>query len=82
MESARDFVTRVIELPASMQHRKNDHGCIHGLALVLHRTGWNTAAVVLYGDRTIRMKRHLEGVAVAGQGFVDRVVDDLEDHLV
>ena len=42
----------------------------------------NTAAVIRYGDRLIGVDGHGDRVTVACQGFVDRVVDDLEYHVV
>ncbi len=42
----------------------------------------NSTTVVTNRDGLVRMNRHEDLVAVAGEGLVDRVVDDLEDHVV
>jgi len=42
----------------------------------------DTAAVVGDRDRLVRMNRDRDTRAIAGQGLVDRVVDDLENHVV
>ena len=47
-----------------------------GLWLDVHR---DAAPVVAYLDRPVRVQHHLDPVAVAGQGLVDRVVDDLPE---
>jgi hypothetical protein len=42
----------------------------------------NAAAVVRNGYRLIGMNRHSNHAAVPGQGFVNRIIDDLENHVV
>ncbi|KAG0926179.1 hypothetical protein G6F31_018478 [Rhizopus arrhizus] len=44
--------------------------------------GRDTATVIGHRDRAIGVDRHCHVVGVAGQRFVDRVVDDLEHHVV
>jgi len=44
-------------------------------------TGY-AAAVVLDGERAVRMDLDLDVLAVTGEGFVDRIVDDLVDAVV
>ncbi len=44
--------------------------------------GRDAAAVVAHGDRAVGVEDHLDPVAIAGQRLVDRVVDDLEHHVV
>jgi hypothetical protein len=54
-----------------------------GLVLVVHlHAGGDAAAVVDDGDRVVGVDGDDDVVAVAGQGLVDRVVDDLEDEVV
>ena len=80
VQAAGDLVGAVVELPARMQHGHDDFG--RGTPLFgvdIHR---DAAAVVGDGDRFIGMDGDDDAVAVAGQGLVDRVVDDLEDHVV
>ena len=40
----------------------------------------NAAAVVAHGDRTIDMDGHFDFVAIAGQMFVDRVIENFENQ--
>ena len=49
------------------------------LGVDIHR---DAAAVVGDGDRVVGVDGDDDAVAVAGQRLVDRVVDDLEDHVV
>ena len=42
----------------------------------------NTAAVIADRDRPIAIHRHLDTVTDAGQGFVDRIIDDFINHMV
>src|SRR5215471_7163089 len=44
--------------------------------------GRNAAAVVSYRARPIRIERDDNFLGVAGEGLVDRVVDNLIDHVV
>ena len=74
------LVGAVIELPARMQHRHDDFGRRASLlGMDIHR---DAASVVRHGHRFIGMDGDHDAVAVAGQGLVDRVVDDLEHHVV
>src|SRR5262249_46328887 len=42
----------------------------------------DAAAVVAHGDRAVMVEHHVDLAAVAGERLVDRVVDDLVDHVV
>ncbi len=42
----------------------------------------NTAAVVRHRDRSICVQHHIDLVAVAGEGLINRVVHDLIDEVV
>ena len=42
----------------------------------------DSAAIVDNTDRTVSVDRHRNLVGMTSQGFVDRVVDDLEDHVM
>ncbi len=46
------------------------------------RAGWDAATVVDDGDRVVDVDEHFHGVAMASQGLVDRVVDDLIDQVM
>src|SRR5487761_1614708 len=43
---------------------------------------WYAAAVVGYSAGTVGIKGHADGVAEAGKRLIDRVVDDLVDHVM
>ena len=74
------LVGAVIELPARVQHRHDDFGGRAPLlGMDIHR---NAASVIRDGHRFIGMDGDHDAVAVAGQGLVDRVVDDLKHHVV
>ena len=51
-------------------------------ALLLVHVGRNSAAVIDNGYGIIHVDRDLDRVAIAGQGLVDRVVDDLVNQVV
>ena len=42
----------------------------------------DAAAIVRDGDGFVRMNGHDHAVAIAGEGFVDRVIHHLEHHVV
>ena len=69
-----------VELSAGMQHGEDD---LDGRLLLLgvHADG-HSSAVVGHPDRAVGEQGHLDPVAVAGQGLVDGVVDDLPHQVV
>ena len=80
VQTARDLVRAVVELPAGMQHREDDFGGRPALFRVdIHR---DTATIVRYRDRFIRVYRDHHAIAVTGQRLIDRVVDHLKNHVV
>ena len=80
MQTTGNLVRDVIELAAGMQHREDDFGGRAPLlGMDIHR---NAASVIRDGHRLIGMDGDHDAVAVAGQGLVDRVVDDLKHHVV
>ena len=81
VEAAGDLVAAAVaELAAGVQDRQDDLD--GGLALLLHRRDGDAAAVVDHGDRVVRVDRHLDAVAVAGERLVDGVVHDLVDQVM
>ena len=84
MQAARHLVgivvRRILELPARMQLGHDDLGRRHALFLV--DAGRNAAAIILDADRPIGVERNDDPVAMAGQRLVDRIVADLEHHMV
>src|SRR5262249_37063336 len=80
VQAAGDLVGAVVELPARVQHGHDDLG--RGtpfLGVDIHR---NSTAVVRDRHRFVGVDGDQDAVAVAGQGLVDGVVDDLENHVV
>src|SRR5262249_38735399 len=73
VQTARDFVAVVVELAARVKHREYDFG--RGLAARVPVDG-NATAVVDDGDRVVDVNRDIHLIAVPGERFVDRVVDD------
>jgi hypothetical protein len=80
VEAAGDLVALAAELPAGVELRQDDgHG---GQALVRHHVDRDARAVVADGHRVVGMERHLDEVGAAGEGLVDRVVDNLVDEVM
>ena len=79
VQAARDLVAVVVELAAGVKHRQHDFGGRPAARLLIDR---DAAAVVDDRDRIVDMDRDVDVIAVAGQRFVDRVVDDLVDEMV
>ncbi len=84
VQAARHLVAVLVELAAGMQLGQRDlGGRAPGFVLVVVLDpGRDAAAVVDHRDRVVGVDRDDDVVAVAGQRLVDRVVDDLEDHVV
>ena len=80
VQAAGDLVGILIELPACVQDRHDHLGGGDSLALV--DVDRDTAAIVGHRDRAVGIDCHLDPSGVAGQGLVDRVVDDLEHHVM
>src|SRR4051794_17479892 len=81
VQAARDLVAAAVaELAAGVQDGEHD---LDGRALLLlvHRHR-DAAAVVDDRDRVVRVDDDVDPIAVAGEGLVDRVVDDLPDEVV
>ncbi|MNF68359.1 hypothetical protein D3C84_502130 [compost metagenome] len=80
VQTAGYFVGVVVELTAGVQHGHDDLGCRNAFFFVyVYR---DATAVVANGDGLIRVDDDADVVAVAGERFVDRVIDHLEHHVV
>ena len=80
MQAAGDLVGGVVELTAGVQDGHDDLGRRATLLRMdIHRY---STAVVGDGDRLIGVDGHRYLGAMARQRLVDRVVDDLENHVV
>jgi hypothetical protein len=84
MQAAGNFVAVLVELAAGMQDTHDDlgGGAFRFVLVIELDADRNAPAVVGDGDGIIRVDNHLDVVAVARQGFVDGVVENLEDHVV
>src|SRR5215218_1589411 len=81
MEATGDLVAAAVpELAAGVKDRQHDLG--RGPALFLHDPHRNAAAVVLDRAAVVRVEDDADGIAVTGEGLVDRVVDDLVNQMV
>ena len=81
VQAAGDLVAAAVaELAAGVEH--GQHDLDRRLALLLHRRDGDAAAVVDDGDRVVRVDRHVDAAAVAGERLVDGVVDDLVDQVM
>ena len=80
VQAAGDLVGVVIELAAGVQFGHHD---LRRRAL-FGRVGVdrNAAPVVFNRDRIVRVNRHFDVFAIAGERLVDGIIDDLEDHVV
>ena len=75
VEATRDLVGTLVELTAGVQVGEHELER-RNLFFRVHRDG-NTATIVLDGQRAVRMDLDLDALAITGERFVDRVVDDL-----
>ena len=82
VQAARDLVVGGVELAAGVEDGEDDLDGGHGHAvdgLVVDR---DAAAVVDNGDGVVDMDGDVDAGRVAGERFVDGVVDDLVDEVV
>ena len=76
VQAAGIFVGALAEFSARVQIRQHQFDGGHlPLRMHVHR---NAAAVVADGNRAVHVDRHLDLVAIAGQMFVNRVVEHLK----
>ena len=80
VQTAGDLVGILVELAARMELRHDDFGGRNAFAGVDIRR--DAAAVVGDRHRPIGIERDGDDVGMAGKRLVDRVVDDLVDHVV
>ncbi len=81
VQAAGDLVAAAVaELAAGVEDGEDD--LRRRAPLFLHRLDRDAAAVVLDRAAVVRVEDDANGVAVTGEGLVDRVVDDLVDQVV
>ena len=80
VQAAGDLVAGAAELAAGVQHGEHDLG---GRLVVLgHDAHRDAATVVDHDHRVVGLDGDGDAVGIAGEGFVDRVVDDLVHQMV
>ena len=80
MEAAGDFVRAFVEFAAGVED--GEHDLEGALMLFLVHVDGDAAAVVGDGYRVVFVDCHLDVRGVAGEGFVDGVVDDFVNEVV
>ncbi len=80
VQAAGDLVGVLVEFAAGVELGHDDLGRRNALFLV--DAGGNAASVVDDGAGTVCVQRHRHQPGVPGERLVDRVVDDLIDHVV
>jgi hypothetical protein len=80
MKAAGYLVGIVVKFTAGVQDGHDDLGSRSALFRVL--IDRDTAPVVRNRDRFIGVNGHRNDVTMAGQGLVNRVIDNLENHVV
>jgi len=84
VQPAGNLVAVLVELAARVQHAHDDFGGrALGFVLVIElHAGRNAATVVGDRNRIVGVDGHDDVVAMAGQRFVNRVIDHFEHHMV
>ena len=80
VQAAGDLVGILVEFSAGVQLGHDDLGRRNAFALV--DVDRNAAAVVAHRHRAVGIEHDVDGGGVAGERLVDRVVDDLVDHVM
>jgi hypothetical protein len=63
-----------------MELRHDYFGCRYTFFFV--DTGWDAATIIAHSDRSVGVQDNVDAGAVASQGFIDGVIQDLIDHMV
>ncbi len=79
MQTARHLVAVVVELAAGVQH---GHDHLRRRNPFFVRIDRDAPSVVTHADGLIGVDGDVDIAAIAGEGFVDRVVDNFKDHVV
>ena len=83
VQAAGDFVVGGVELAAGVQLGEDDLRGRHALAVgQIHHVDGNAAAIVDDGDGVVDVDDDIDFLGVAGESFVDGVVDDLVDEVM
>ena len=79
VQATGHLVGVIVEFPPRVQHGHDD--LCRRNALLMHLSGY-AAAIIPHGYGLIRVYGYGDFTAVAGKCFIDRVVDQLEHHMV
>ena len=80
VQAAGDFVVLVVEFSAGVQAREDQLDAAHLLfRMDVHR---HAAAIVRHGQGVVLVQRDVDFLGVAGERFVDRVVDDFVREVI
>ena len=82
MQAAGNLVTVAVEFPAGVQHRHDDLGCGTAGFILGVDAGGDTPPVVHDADGIVGMDDDFNFVAVSGQRLIDRVIENLEHHVM
>ena len=80
VQAARDLVGILVELAASMQAGQHHLGRRN--AFLFMHVDRDAATIIADGNRAIAVQRHLHAGGKARLRLIDRVVDDLEGHVM
>jgi hypothetical protein len=80
VKTAGVFVGALSELTARVQIRQHQFHCGH-FEFRMH-VDRNAAAVVADGNRAVHVHGHFDFCAITGEMFIDRVVENFENHVV
>ena len=80
VQASGDLVGVVVKLPAGVQHGHDDLRC--GPAFFGMFVDRDAATVIRDRDGFVGVNRNRDDAAMTGERLVDRVIDDLENHMV
>ena len=82
MQSSRNFVGVAVELAARVQRGHHDLRGGNFFAVDVHVVDGNAASVVDYSDGVVEVDGDFNFVGMAGERFVNRVVDDFINEVM
>jgi hypothetical protein len=82
VQAPRYLVSVAIEFSAGVQFGHHNLGGRASELVIFLDTGWNSAAVINHGNGVVGVNSDEDFITVARKRFVDRIVDDLKDHVV
>ena len=80
MQSSRNLIRSIVELPAGMKF--GEHDFRSRLSLLRHHFSRNTAAIVDNGNGVVDVNNDVDFCTKAGKSFIDGVINYLVDKMV